>query len=119
MGHLDLIPIVNSGLNIFLPLCISAICLAIYFDFGLRLLHYLGYEQFIENDEMTVDLVQTGRELVEREKAKLLRNYESGTGAYYEMISAKQSVAPSSAAPRSYTTPTETNTPSTRIDLSS
>lgn len=87
MGHLDLIPIVNSGLNVFLPLCISAICLAIYFDFGTRVLHSLGFEQFIENDEMTADLTQTGRDLVEREKSKLLRNYESSTGAYHEMVS--------------------------------
>ena len=88
MGHLDLIPFINSGLNIFLPFCISAICLALYFDFGTRVLHSLGYEQFIEDDEMTRDLVQTGRELVEREKGKLLRNYESTTGAYHEMVSA-------------------------------
>lgn len=91
MGHLDLIPIVNGGLNIFLPLCMSAICLAIYFDFGTKILHNFGYEQFIENDEMTSDLVQTGRQLVEREKGKLLRNYESSTGAYHEMVSASSS----------------------------
>lgn len=96
MGHLDLIPFVNSGLNVFLPLCMSAICLAIYFDFGTRILHNLGYEQFIENDEMTTDLVETGRELVEREKSKLLRNYESSTGAYHEMISANPSNASAS-----------------------
>lgn len=108
MGHLDLIPVINSGLNIFLPLCISAICLAIYFDFGKRVLHYLGYEQFIEDDEMTSDLVQTGRQLVEREKGKLLRNYESATGAYHEMISAQQSIASSSTATKSYTSPPTT-----------
>ena len=87
MGHLDLIPFVNSGLNIFLPLCISAICLAIYFDFGTRVLHNFGFEQFIENDEMTSDLVQTGRELVEREKNKLLRSHDATLGTYHEMIS--------------------------------
>lgn len=86
MGHLDLIPLVNNGLNIFLPICISAICLSIYFDIGTRLLHNLGFEQFIEDDEMTAELVQTGKELVEREKSKLLRNYEA-TGGYHEMLS--------------------------------
>ena len=114
MGHLDLIPIVNSGLNIFLPLCISAICLAIYCDFGVHVLHYLGYEQFIENDEMTADLVQTGRDLVEREKGKLLRNYESSTGAYHEMVSAQQNLASSSTGTKSYTSPAAT----TSIDIS-
>lgn len=99
MGHLDLIPIVNSGLNIFLPLCISAICLAIYFDFGTRILHSLGFEQFIESDEMTTDWVQTGRELVTREKGKLIRNYESSSSTYHEMVT-------SSGETRSTTTTT-------------
>lgn len=85
MGHLDLIPLVNNGLNIFLPLCISAICSAIYFNFGKHVLHSLGFEQFIEDDEMTIDWVQTGRELVKREKGKLIRNFESTT--YHEMVS--------------------------------
>lgn len=88
MGHLDLIPIVNQGLNIFLPFCISAICSAIYFNFGTHILHRLGFEQYIENDEMTIDWVQTGRELVKREKGKLLRNFESSTSTYREMVSA-------------------------------
>jgi hypothetical protein len=101
MGHLELIPIVNSGLNIFLPLCMSTICLSIYFDFGTRILHNLGYEQFIENDDMTVDLVRTGQELVEREKGKLLRNYEATSGAYHDMVSANSS---SSNVPTSVTT---------------
>lgn len=87
MGHLDLIPLVNNGLNVFLPFCISAICLAIYFNFGTHLLHKLGFEQFIEDDEMTIDWVQTGRELVKRETGKLLRNYESSTATYREMVS--------------------------------
>lgn len=86
MGHLDLIPMVNDGLNIFLPLCISAICSAIYFNFGTHVLHSLGFEQFIEDDEMTIDWVQTGRELVKREKGKLLRNFESSTSSYHGLV---------------------------------
>lgn len=93
MGHLDLIPFVNRGLNVFLPFCISAICLAIYFNFGVYVLHHLGFEQFIENDEMTIDWVQTGRELVKRETGKLIRNYESHTSTYHEMISANVNIA--------------------------
>lgn len=90
MGHLDLIPLVNNGLNIFLPICISAICSAIYFNFGTHLLHRLGFEQFIEDDEMTIDWVQTGRDLVIREKGKLIRNFESSTTTYHEMVSTNQ-----------------------------
>lgn len=76
MGHLELIPLVNNGLNVFLPLCISAICLAIYFNVGSHFLHTLGFERFIEDDELTIDLIQTGRDLVNREKTKLLRSYD-------------------------------------------
>lgn len=86
MGHLDLIPLVNDGLNIFLPLCISAICSAIYFNFGTHVLHSLGFEQFIEDDEMTIDWVQTGRDLVKREKTKLLRNLESSSSSYHGLV---------------------------------
>lgn len=98
MGHLDLIPIVNRGLNVFLPFCISAICLAIYFNFGVYILHQLGFEQFIENDEMTIDWVQTGRELVKRETGKLIRNHESLTSTYHEMISTNVNTASSTGA---------------------
>lgn len=77
MGHLDLIPFVNNGLNVLLPLCISAICLAISLNLGTHILHKVGFEQFIKDDEMTLDWVQTGRDLVKREKAKMLRIYET------------------------------------------
>lgn len=85
MGHLDLISIVNNGLNVFLPFCIGAICSAIYFNYGTHLLHSFGFEQFIENDEMTIDWVRNGRELVKREKSKLTRNFEAGTTTYHGM----------------------------------
>lgn len=86
MGHLDLIPIVNNGLNVFLPLCISAICLAIYFDIGTHVLHNMGFDQFIETDELTIDWVQNGRELVKRETTKLLRTFEGSANIYHEMV---------------------------------
>lgn len=115
MGHLDLIPIVNQGLNIFLPFCISAICSAIYFNFGTHVLHKLGFEQYIENDEMTIDWVQTGRELVKREKGKLLRNFESSTSTYREMVSATDAgpneirIDPRAIAKRAQDKPTGTS----------
>lgn len=89
MGHLDLLPIVNKGLNVFLPLCISAICLAIYFNVGSHFLHGLGFEIFIEDDELTIDLIQTGRDLVKREKGKLMRLYDP-SGSRREVTSREQ-----------------------------
>lgn len=80
MGHLELIPIVSKGLNIILPLCISCICLALYFNIGVHLLHKLGFEQYIEGDESTGELVQIGRNLIKREKIKLVRSLEIAAG---------------------------------------
>lgn len=77
MGHLDLIPFVKNGLYVFMPFCISAICLAIYFNVANHFLHKFGFDRFIEDDEVTLDLLQTGRELVKREKGKLLRPIHS------------------------------------------
>lgn len=87
MGHLDLIPILNNGLNIILPLCISAICLAIYFNVGSAILHKIGYEQYIKDDAMTLDWVQTGRDLVKREKTKMLRGHDSAALNQQALIS--------------------------------
>lgn len=102
MGHLDLIPFVNRGLNIFLPLCISAICLAIYFEFANKILYNLGFERYIEDDEVTIDMVQTGRDLVKREKGKLIRNFANSTGtSYRDMIESSPNDGPSNPGVKS------------------
>lgn len=129
MGHLDLIPILNNGLNIILPLCISAICLAIYFNIGTAILHKIGYEQYIKDDEMTLDWVQTGRDLVKREKAKMLRGYES-SGATQQALSIVSGAAtnvPKSSKGRAEITPSDksitaaagTGTPTSQTSSSS
>lgn len=73
MGHLDVISFINDSFNIYLSLCICLFCLATFFQFGSRLLHNLGFEQFIQNDELTAELIREGQELVKREKNKLVR----------------------------------------------
>lgn len=49
-------------------------CAATFFQFGTRLLHFMGFEQFILDDENTLDLIKEGRDLMLREKNKLLND---------------------------------------------
>ena len=70
MGHMDVIPIVSQGFNVYLPIVMCVFCLATFLDVGTRVLHFMGIEQFIVEDDLTADLIRDGQELVKREKAK-------------------------------------------------
>lgn len=73
MGHLDLIPIVARGFNLYFPMLICVLCLATWWHLGSRLLHCLGFEQFLTDDELTGDLVNEGRDLIKRERGRRQR----------------------------------------------
>lgn len=77
MGHMDVIPIVSNGLNVYLPIVMCVFCVATFLEFGTRFLHFMGIEQFIIDDEMTGDLIRDGQELVKREKTKRGKTSES------------------------------------------
>jgi hypothetical protein len=64
MGHLDVIPLVARGINIYLPILIVLLCLATWFRLGTRFLHSIGVDQFIDDDDMTTELIQSGRAIV-------------------------------------------------------
>lgn len=66
MGHMDVISIISDGFNVYFPMAILAFCLATYFSVGSRLLSMLGFQQFLDDDEFTTDLVEEGRELIKR-----------------------------------------------------
>jgi len=68
MGHMDVISIISDGFNVYFPMAILAFCLATYFSLGSRLLSMLGFQQFLDDDEFTTDLVDEGRELIKRGK---------------------------------------------------
>lgn len=74
MGHMDVIPFISNGFNIYFPIGILVLCLATYFHVGSRFLHVLGFQQFVGDDEMTNDLIDEGRELIKREKRKRHRD---------------------------------------------
>ena len=66
MGHMDVISFISDGFNIYFPLVILLLCVATYFRLGARVLHFLGFQQFIGDDDMTGELVDEGKELVKR-----------------------------------------------------
>lgn len=78
MGHLDIIPWLAEGINIYLPIVILLLCLATWFRLGTRFLHNLGIDQFLEDDEMTLEMVRSGKALVslERNRVNRARNRE-------------------------------------------
>lgn len=77
MGHMDVISIISDGFNVYFPMAILAFCLASYFSLGSRLLSMLGFQQFLDDDEFTTDLVEEGRELIKRERRKRQRAEDS------------------------------------------
>lgn len=73
MGHLDVIPIISKGFNIYFPILVVVLCFATYFSLGQRCLSAIGFQQFVDGDledDFTADLVEEGRQLVNREKRK-------------------------------------------------
>ena len=66
MGHMDVIKIISEGFNIYFPMGILAFCLSTYFSLGSRMLSFIGFQQFLGDDELTTDLVEEGRELIKR-----------------------------------------------------
>ncbi|CAB3404189.1 unnamed protein product [Caenorhabditis bovis] len=76
MGHLDLIPILAKGINIYLPMCIILFCAAHYYRVGAYILHSIGFDQFVESDEMTNEMVNSGRSLVQIERNSIRRSNE-------------------------------------------
>ncbi len=66
MGHMDVIPFISNGFNIYFPILILLLCGATYFRLGSRVLTFLGFQQFVGDDEMTQELTDEGKELVKR-----------------------------------------------------
>ncbi|KAF7638447.1 hypothetical protein Mgra_00002124 [Meloidogyne graminicola] len=73
MGHLEIIPWLAEGINIYLPIVIVLLCFANWFRLGTHFLHYLGIDQFLEDDVMTTEMVNSGRALVSLERNRIVR----------------------------------------------
>lgn len=66
MGHMDVISIISDGFNVYFPMLICVLGVATYLKWGSKVLHALGFEQFLSDDDLTTDLVDEGRDLVKR-----------------------------------------------------
>lgn len=77
MGHMDVVTIISDGFNIYFPMAILGFCLATYFSIGSRFLSMIGFQQFLDDDDLTTELVEDGRDLVNREKRRRQRSEET------------------------------------------
>jgi len=66
MGHMDVISFISDGFNIYFPIGIVLLCILTWFNVGQRVLHLVGFQQFIGDDEMTQELMDEGAQLVAR-----------------------------------------------------
>lgn len=80
MGHMDVISIVADYFNVYFPIALLALSAATYFSLGARLLSSLGFQQFLAQDsDLTLELVDEGKEHIKREKRRRQRLAESAT----------------------------------------
>lgn len=77
MGHMDVIGIISDGFNIYFPMCMLAFCLATWFSLGSRFLNAMGFQQFLQNEIIAIELVQEGKDLIAREKRRRQRAEEA------------------------------------------
>ena len=66
MGHMDVISFISDGFNIYFPIAIVLLCILTWFSVGQRVLHLVGFQQFIGDDNMTQELIDEGTQLVTR-----------------------------------------------------
>ena len=64
--HMDVLPFMEKGFYIYYPITVVLLCVATYFHLGSRCLSFLGFQQFVGDEDMTTDLIDEGRELVRR-----------------------------------------------------
>lgn len=80
MGHMDVISIVADYFNVYFPIALLVLSSATYFSLGARLLTLLGFQQFLAQDsDVTLELVEEGKEHIKREKRRRQRLAESAT----------------------------------------
>lgn len=72
MGGLDRIKIISRGFNFYFPMLICLLCLGTYFQLGSRCLHIFGVRQFFDEDEVSAEFIEDGKNLMKRGKMGFL-----------------------------------------------
>jgi len=111
MGHMDVIAIISDGFNIYFPMLMLGFCLATWFSLGSRALNALGFQQFMQNEVIVIELVQEGRDLILREKRRRQRAEEALARKRNE-IGREMSVNPGNRTSFSFNRPFKNQTPS-------
>uniref|UniRef100_A0A146Z4D5 LMBR1 domain-containing protein 2 n=1 Tax=Fundulus heteroclitus TaxID=8078 RepID=A0A146Z4D5_FUNHE len=73
MGSMRVLSFIANGFYIYYPMLIVILCIATYFSLGTRCLNLLGFQQFMDDSDMTSDLIDEGKELIRRERRKRQR----------------------------------------------
>ena len=69
MGHMDVLSLLSDGFNVYFPMGILVVSLFTWFRVGSRVLNYVGiqqFQQFLVDDEISVEFVSEGREIISR-----------------------------------------------------
>ncbi|CAH8510387.1 unnamed protein product [Dicrocoelium dendriticum] len=89
MGHLDVIPFIAKGFNIYFPIIILLLCVVSFFRLADRLLHHLGIPQLLDSSEygsrrgrnpLVDDAILEGRLLLRKERMVLSRRARTSSG---------------------------------------
>ncbi|XP_069555539.1 G-protein coupled receptor-associated protein LMBRD2B-like isoform X1 [Brachyistius frenatus] len=70
MGSMRLLSVISDGFYIYYPMLVLLLCFATFYNVGSRCLNLLGFQQYMNDDDWTSDLVDEGRELIRRERRK-------------------------------------------------
>ena len=66
MGRMNVIPIISNGFNFYFPMLVCLLCLGTYFRFGSRCLHIFGVRQFFDDDHISAEYVEDGKNLMKK-----------------------------------------------------
>ncbi|XP_068167831.1 G-protein coupled receptor-associated protein LMBRD2B-like isoform X2 [Antennarius striatus] len=73
MGSMSVLSFISDGFYIYYPMLVLLLCFSTFFSLGSRCLNLLGFHQFTNNNNLTADLVDEGRELIRRERRNRLK----------------------------------------------
>ena len=68
MGSFEVIPFIAKGFNVYYPILIALIGLATLLKLGTRCMAFLGFQTFVSDDEISMDYVEEGKQLLTRER---------------------------------------------------
>jgi hypothetical protein len=71
MGGMNVIPIISKGFNFYFPMLICLLCAGTYFRLGSRCLHAFGVRQFFDDDDVSIEYIEDGKNLMKRGSLKI------------------------------------------------